>query len=347
VIQPRRGSSPQPRPAGRLHPGAGELGRDAVSWSPEAESYLELLASFVKIERELASCPPSCGPTRPCSRIFPQARRLRHGPKSRPHDRPGPGPRRGAVGQNATFGAWWNSETGQLLRQMTDRVQSVNPLLGDEIVFCASVPAERARADGDGRGCSPAGGRSSRARWKGCSPRRASLPHVFGVRRPDGRFELAVAPGVGARSPGAGRRLPFAAAIAERYRRGVGWLIGMDAPHWSRWRRRRRSADRARRHDRDEVLFLEQRAPAGAEENEVTFAFQGREPEWGRGWLTPAPGRGGVSAGRCPRRRLRVDSRAVAAVRGVHRADHQVGAGLRTRPGHAWTRSSAPASSRT
>ena len=41
--------------------------------------------------------------------------------------------------QNATFGAWWNSETGQLLRQMTDRVQSVNPLLGDEIVFTASV----------------------------------------------------------------------------------------------------------------------------------------------------------------------------------------------------------------
>src|SRR6185312_944796 len=30
---------------------------DAVSWSPEAASYLELLASFVKIERELANLP--------------------------------------------------------------------------------------------------------------------------------------------------------------------------------------------------------------------------------------------------------------------------------------------------
>ena len=26
-----------------------------------------------------------------------------------------------------------------MLRQMVDRVQSVNPLLGDEIVFCASI----------------------------------------------------------------------------------------------------------------------------------------------------------------------------------------------------------------
>ena len=46
----------------------------AVSWSPEAESYLELLGSFVKIERELANSPPSCGPTRLCSRIFPPGR---------------------------------------------------------------------------------------------------------------------------------------------------------------------------------------------------------------------------------------------------------------------------------
>src|SRR5262249_9665951 len=39
-----------------------------------------------------------------------------------------------------------------------------------------------------------------------------------------------------------------------------------------------------------------------------------------------------VSTGRCALRWLRVDSRALAAVRGVHRADHQIAAGLRTRP---------------
>ena len=45
---------------------------DAVAWSPDAESYLELLGSIVKIERGLANFPANCGPTRPCSRIFPQ-----------------------------------------------------------------------------------------------------------------------------------------------------------------------------------------------------------------------------------------------------------------------------------
>ena len=44
----------------------------AVSWSPDAESYLALLKSFVKIERELASVPTRCGPTRRCSRTFPR-----------------------------------------------------------------------------------------------------------------------------------------------------------------------------------------------------------------------------------------------------------------------------------
>jgi len=54
-------------------------------------------------------------------------------------------------------------------------------------------------------------------------------------------------------------------------------------------------------------VFVEQRAPAGVEENEVTLAFEAHEPAWGRGWLTAVPGCGGVPPGRCPRRRLRLD----------------------------------------
>ena len=79
-------------------------------------------------------------------------------------------------------------------------------------------------------------------------------------------------------------------------------------------------------------LFLEQRAPAGAEENELTLAFQG--PRKGMAsWLADSGlrGRGGVPAGRCPPRRLRLDARALAAVRGIHRADDA----SRTRPSTA------------
>ena len=150
----------------------------AVSWSPDAESYLELLASFVKIERELAKFPAELRTNSGLLAYLP-AQAIVYGTA------PNPGVTIGRAlalaeeqsAQNATFGAWWNSETGRQLKEMMDRVQSVNPLLGDEIVFCASlapglndpVPMVMARVK-------PGSERSSRAHWKSSSSRRARLP---------------------------------------------------------------------------------------------------------------------------------------------------------------------------
>jgi hypothetical protein len=93
---------------------------------------------------------------------------------------------------------------------------------------------------------------------------------------------------------GQGAGSPFAAAIGERYQRGVGWLIGMDAPP---------VVTMASGDDAPPIklagmmgmkyLFLEQRAPAGATENEVTFAFQGARTGMGS-WLADA-GSGGAA----------------------------------------------------
>jgi hypothetical protein len=93
---------------------------------------------------------------------------------------------------------------------------------------------------------------------------------------------------------GQGAGSPFAAAIGERYQRGVGWLIGMDAPPL---------VTMASGDDAPPVklagmmgmkyIFLEQRAPAGAVENEVTFAFQGARTGMGS-WLADA-GSGGAA----------------------------------------------------
>ena len=112
----------------------------AVSWSPEADAHLKLLASFVKIERELANFPAELR-TNPAMLPYLPAGAVVYATV------PNPGITIGRAlalaeeqsAQNATFGAWWNSETGRLLRQMADRLQSVTPLLGDEIVLCASV----------------------------------------------------------------------------------------------------------------------------------------------------------------------------------------------------------------
>jgi hypothetical protein len=269
----------------------------AVSWSPEAESYLELLASFVKIERELANFPAAL---RTNSALLPYlpAGAIVYGAV------PNPGITIGRAlalaeeqsAQNATFGAWWNSETGRMLRQMVDRVQSVNPLLGEEIVFSAGI----APGFND------------------------PVPMVMAQVKPGKRAELSSAlerlfaeageaPGsysvsddlmVVSESPsdlawalahlGQGAGSPFAAAIGKRYQRGVGWLIAIDAPP---------VVKEAAGDDAPPIefagmigmkyLFLEQRAPAGAEENEVTFAFEGARTGMGA-WLADG-GSGGAA----------------------------------------------------
>lgn len=271
----------------------------AVSWSPEAESYLELLGSLVKIERGLANLPAELRTNSTVLSYLPVGAVV-YGAVPNPGvtiDRALSLAEEQAA-QNATFGAWWNSETGQLLRQMTDRVQSVNPLLGDEIVFCASlpgppgidlpVPIVMARVQ-PGKRAELASALEGLFAAAGESPASYSVSdELMVVSNSSSHLAWALA------HLGQGAGSPFAAAIGERYGRGVGWLIAMDAPPL---------VTMASKDDAPPVkladmmgmkyLFLEQRAPAGAVENEVTFAFQGARTGMGS-WLADA-GSGGAA----------------------------------------------------
>jgi ferric-dicitrate binding protein FerR (iron transport regulator) len=268
----------------------------AVSWSPEAESYLELLGSLVKIERELANF---SGELRTTSALLPYlpAGAVVYGTV------PNPGITIGRAlalaeeqsAQNASFKAWWNSETGRLLRQLADRVQSVNPLLGDEIVFCATVlgrdepvPMVIARVQ-PGRRAELASALEGLFADAGESPASYSVSDdLMVVSNTPSHLSWVLA------RLGQGAGSPFAAALGERYRRGVGWLIGIDAPTL---------VTMASGDDAPPIklagmigmkyLFLEQRAPAGAEENEVTLAFQGARTGMAS-WLADA-GSGGAA----------------------------------------------------
>src|SRR5262249_30262904 len=90
---------------------------EAVSWSPDAEQYLELLVSLAKIDRELAKFP---------GELRTQSALLAHLPAGAAvyGAVPNPGLTISRAlslageqsAQNETFSAWWNSETGQLLR---------------------------------------------------------------------------------------------------------------------------------------------------------------------------------------------------------------------------------------
>ena len=270
----------------------------AVSWSPEAESYLELLRSFGKIERELANFPAALRTSSVLLSNLP-AGAIVYGAV------PNPGVTIGVAltlaqeqsAQNAAFAAWWNSDTGQLLRQMVDRVQSVNQMLGDEIVFSASiapgldrpVPMVMARVKPGNRAALSSALETLFTAAGDDAPGSYSVSDDLVVVS-DSRTDLAWA----LAHLGQGAGSPFAAAIGERYGRGVGWLIAVDAPP---------VVKQAAGDDAPPIefagmmgmkyVFLEQRAPAGAEENEVTFAVQGARTGMGS-WLADS-GSGGAA----------------------------------------------------
>jgi hypothetical protein len=172
----------------------------------------------------------------------------------------------------------------------------VNSLLGDEIVFCASFPAAE----------EPVPIVMARVQSGKRAELTSALTGLFAAAGDESPASFSVSDDlmIVSNSPahvtwalaqlGRGAASPFAAAIGERYRRGVGWLIAMDAPPL---------VAMASKDDAPPVelagmigmkyIFLEQRAPAGATENEVTFAFQGARTGMGS-WLADA-GSGGAA----------------------------------------------------
>jgi hypothetical protein len=278
VNQPGRDVVLSPGEQAASNPVLASSVQDAVSWSPSAEEYLQILGSFAKIERQLATHSVELRTNSTLLSSLPAGAFL-YGAVPNLRDTIG----RAMVAaeqqssENTAFAAWWNSETGRDLRQIVDRVQSVSSMLGDEIAFCAAsqetggqVPMVMARVQ-SGRRAELAGALAGLFAEAGGSLPPYSVSDELMVVS-DSPSHLAWA--VGHLGQGAGS--PFAAAIGERYRRGVGWLIGLDAPP---------VVKAAAGDDAPPIefagmtgmkyLFLEQRAPAGAEENELTLAFQG------------------------------------------------------------------------
>ena len=283
VNQPGRDVVLSPGEQAASNPALAMSIEEAVSWSPEAEQYLELLASFARIEHQLAEMSP--GELRMNSALLPQlpAGAFIYGAV------PNLGGKMSQAlvlaeqqaAENATFGAWWNSETGQQMRQMVGRVQAVSALLGDEIAFCAATagpadevpivmarlqPGKQAELEGALAGLFA----DAAAAGEAVAPAYTVSGDLLIASNSAPHLAWAV----GHLGQGAGS--PFAAAIAERYARGAGWLVAINAAP---------VVTMAANDDAPPVelasmmgvkyVFLEQRAPAGVEENEVTLAFEG------------------------------------------------------------------------
>ena len=252
---------------------------EAIAWSPDADEYLQILASVAKIERQIS---PFSGPLRTSSALlsYLPAGAFVYGAAPNPGGKISEGlvAAEQQAFENAAFSAWWSSDSALALRRIIDRVQSVSSLLGEEIVFTMAstgtdgeVPMVIARVQA-GKRESLTTALEALFAETGESARPYSLSEDLMVVS-DSSAHLAWAVG----HLGQGAASSFAAAVGDRYRRGAGWLVGVDAAT---------VIQMAEGSDAPPIefagltgmryLFLEQRAPEGAEENEVTVMFGGQ-----------------------------------------------------------------------
>ena len=252
---------------------------EAIAWSPDADEYLQILASVAKIERQIS---PFSGPLRTSSALlsYLPAGAFVYGAAPNPGGKISEGlvAAEQQAFENAAFSAWWSSDSALALRRIIDRVQSVSSLLGEEIVFTMAstgtdgeVPMVIARVQA-GKRESLTTALDALFAETGESARPYSLSEDLMVVS-DSSAHHAWAVG----HLGQGAASSFAAAVGDRYRRGAGWLVGVDAAT---------VIQMAEGSDAPPIefagltgmryLFLEQRAPEGAEENEVTVMFGGQ-----------------------------------------------------------------------
>ena len=278
VNQPGRERLLKPGEQAASNPALATSVADAVAWSPEAEEYLQLLASFTKIGDRMAQV---WSPLRTTSALLPYlpARAFVYGAV------PNPG---GNISEavlaaeqqafeNAAFRNWWNSETGLELRRIVERVKAVSSMLGDEVVFAVAAAAPRdevpmviARVQPGQRAALASNLAGIVAEAQESAPSYSVSDELMVISDSASHVAWAV------NHLGQGAGSPFAAAIGERYKRGAGWLLGVDAVSLVEMA----SGDDAPPIELARLagltyLFFEQRSPAGAEENEVTAMFQG------------------------------------------------------------------------
>src|SRR5262245_33671647 len=202
----------------------------AVSWSPDAADYLQLLASFAKIERQL----DLSGPLRTNSALlsYLPAGAFVYGTVANPGGQIGQGlaAAEQQAFENAAFRAWWNSDTGLKLRRIVDRVQSVSALLGDEVVFSIASAGPRDEVPMV----------MARVRPEQRAALASALDGLFAdAGQSSGPYSVSDELMVVSDSPthlawavnhlGQDASSPFAAAIGDRYQRGAGWLVGVNA----------------------------------------------------------------------------------------------------------------------
>ncbi|MBN1570044.1 MAG: FecR domain-containing protein [Acidobacteria bacterium] len=251
---------------------------EAVSWSPDAETYVAILASLANIEKQIAALPSQ--PSRTESKLLQllPPNTIIYG--AIPNIGETIGQAMGFADQqsseNPAFGQWWNSSSGQSLKQLISRVETVTHFFGREIVFGFSlgtpgtnekVPMILAEIQ-PGRQADLAAALSMLSSQMGQASFSYNLTDSLMVFS-DSPAHLQWLQG----NMGQSGATPFTEAIAQRYQRGVGWMLAMDMDSMISLSA---SADStlAKEHQ-VKHLFLERHEVQGTEDNEMAITFKG------------------------------------------------------------------------
>jgi hypothetical protein len=268
--------------------------QNAVSWSPDAQTYLEILASLSHVEKQMAVLPSRLLRTE--SRLLPYvpANTILYG--AIPNLT---GTLNQAIflleqqaSENPAFNRWWTSGA-QGLKQLIGKMQTFMPLLGDEIVYTVSLDASASRNSIPMILAEIRSGKQSElaAAIDELRTQISPAPLYYALSEThltisDSQSDLQWL----ADQTGKGSATPFAAEIAARYQDGAGWLLGLDMETITSLSTRRDPFVGAQQ---VKYIFLDQRTVQGAEENEMAVTFAG--PRTGLASILASTGSGGAA----------------------------------------------------
>jgi len=238
--------------------------KEAVSWSPNADQYYGLLAELAAIEKTLVS-PAARTEARLVAALPPDAIVYGALPNLGPTLTQAVSLIEQRSNQSAVLKDWWLSPQARELKQMVERVRTLSPLLGDELVFVltkAKIPVLLAEVKA-----------GQQAAVKAALDPMGTMPYAFS----GGLVVLSASPADLATvlpQLGKGSLTPFAAEVGRHYQRGVTSLLGVDLQAFPQ----QAVAGEAR------YLFFDQRA----EDNEISLAFTGPRTGFASWLASPA-----------------------------------------------------------
>ncbi len=250
---------------------------DAVAWSADADKYYSLLAELATIEKKLAELPGPAPRTQAKLLAYMPAGTVVYGamPNIGGTVRQAVSMIEDRTDESAALKEWWDSAGGEAARKMMGHVQSISPLLGDEIVFMLVKDGVKAG-----------------------TPAPLVLAEVMAGKQADLDQAIAKLAADGGKAPpykisgnllvvsesvevltallpklGTGVNSAFATQIAARYKDGAGWLFALDvatfSPAWAE-----NETISVVGIEKLNTIFFEQKQVNGADEVKASLGFQ-------------------------------------------------------------------------